>query len=228
EGFQPQSNTVTLMPNTGSLKAGAAFRPLTSDLKELGTKAELLNGRMQVSAAVYEINQRNILINANLPAFPDSLTTRGGERSRGIELDVAGYLLPHWQVNASYSYIDAVITEEKDPALVGARKQNTPYNSAQVWTRYNFLPRSPLKGVGIGLGLQHYGDRIPWFTRDFKVPAYTVLDLALYYHPGKGQMQLALNLNNALDQRYWIGAQNYLRLFPGAPRNAMLTATYKF
>ncbi|HEY1199473.1 MAG TPA: TonB-dependent receptor, partial [Niastella sp.] len=128
EGFQPQSNTGTLMPNTGSIfwttKSAAQFKPLISNLKELGLKAFVLKGKMQVNAAVYEINQKNLLLNANLPSFPDSLTTRGAERSRGFEIDVAGYLLPNWQVNASYSYIDAVIVEDNDEALKGARKQN--------------------------------------------------------------------------------------------------------
>ncbi len=43
-GYQPQSNTVTLMPNTSSLsgsESAARFKPLTSDLKELGIKAQL-------------------------------------------------------------------------------------------------------------------------------------------------------------------------------------------
>lgn len=232
EGFQPQSNTVTLMPNTGSFfwttKSAAQFKPLISDLKELGVKAFVLKGKMQVNAAVYEINQKNLLLNANLPAFPDSLTTRGAERSRGFEIDVAGYVLPNWQVNASYSYIDAVIVEDNDEALKGARKQNTPYNSANVWTRFNFPLNTKLKDIGIGAGLQYNGDRIPWFSRDFKTPAYTIMDLALYYSPGKRNIQLACNVNNVLDKRYWMGAQNYLRLFPGAPRNMMLTVTYRF
>lgn len=54
------------------------------------------------------------------------------------------------------------------------------------------------------------------------------MDIAFYYTPSKANMQLALNINNVLDKTYWIGAQNYLRLFPGAPRNFMLTATYRF
>ncbi|MCS3800674.1 TonB-dependent siderophore receptor [Niastella sp. OAS944] len=232
EGFQPQSNTVTLMPNTGSFfwttKSAAQFKPLISDLKEVGVKAFVLKGKMQVNAAVYEINQKNLLLNANLPVFPDSLTTRGAERSRGFEIDMAGYLLPNWQVNASYSYIDAVIVEDNEEALKGARKQNTPYNSANVWTRFNFPLNTKLKDIGIGAGLQYNGDRIPWFSRDFKTPAYTIMDLALYYSPGKRNIQLACNVNNVLDKRYWIGAQNYLRLFPGAPRNLMLTVTYRF
>lgn len=228
KGFQPQSNTVTLMPNTGSLKAGAQFEPLKSDLKEAGMKAELFKGRMNLTVALYEIRQQNILINANVPAFPDSLATRGGEKSRGIEVEMAGYLMPGWQLSMGYSYIDAEITREKDPALIGARKQNTPIHSGTLWTRYHFPATTAMKDLGVGLGLQYSGDKVPWFTRAFKVPAYTLLDLAVYYSPGKSNLQLAMNINNLLDKTYWLGAQNYLRLFPGAPRNIMFTATYRF
>jgi iron complex outermembrane receptor protein len=232
EGFQPQSNTVTLMPNTGSFfqtsKSAALFKPLISDLKEVGAKANFFKGKIQVTSALYEINQKNLLQSADIPAFPDSLITRGGERSRGFEIDVAGFILPNWQINASYSYIDSRITEDRDPTLINARKQNTPYNSANLWTRYNFAKNTKLKDLGLGLGLQHSGNKVPWFTRAFKVPGYTTMDMALYYTPTKSNMQLALNVNNVFNTTYWMGAQSYLRLFPGAPRNVMLTATYKF
>lgn len=232
EGFQPQSNTVTLMPNTGNFyntsRSAALFEPLRSNLKELGAKAEWWEGRLTMNVAVYEINQKNILMNADIPAYPDSLVTRGADRSRGLEIEVAGLILPNWQVNASYSYIDARIVKDSKAALKGLRKENTPFNSANLWTRYNFMNTTILRDMGIGLGLQYSGDKIPWFTRAFKVPAYTLLDMAFYYSPGKSNMQLALNVNNVLNKTYWIGAQSYLRLFPGAPRNVMLTGTYKF
>lgn len=232
EGYQPQSNTVTLLPNTGNFfwtaQSASRFKPLISDLKELGVKSTVWNGKLNINAAVYEINQQNLLLNANLPAFPDSLITRGAQRSRGFELDIAGYLLPNWQINASYSYIDATIVTDNDKTLEGARTQNTPKNSANLWTRYNFVKGTALKDIGIGLGLQHNGSRIPWFTRAFEVPAYTVFDMALYYTPGKSNMQLSLNMNNVFNKTYWLGAQTYTRLFPGAPRNVMLTATYRF
>ncbi|HZH37497.1 MAG TPA: TonB-dependent receptor [Flavisolibacter sp.] len=232
KGFQPQSNTVTLMPGTGSFfgsaKSAALFQPLISNLKELGMKTSLWKNLLQVNTAIYEINQENILMNANIPAFPDSLVTRGADRSRGFEIDVAGFLLPNWQVNASYSYIDAKVVKDSKAELMGARKENTPFNSANIWTRYNFSKGSLLSDLGIGIGVQHSGDKVPWFTRAFKVPGYTLLDAALYYSPGKSGMQLALNVNNVLNETYWIGAQTYLRLFPGAPRNFILTATYNF
>ena len=228
EGYQPQSNTVTLMPQTGSLPAGSLFKPLESDLKEVGAKATILGGRFTVNSAIYEINQKNILMNANDPSNPDLLVQRGADRSRGFEVDIAGFILPNWQVNASYSYIDAVIVMDRDANLIGQRKENTPKNSANLWTRYNFDAQSSLTDLGIGFGVQYQGSKIPWFTRGFEVPAFTTFDAALYYTPSKSNVQVALNINNLFDTTYWLGAQNYTRLFPGAPRNLMLTMTYKF
>ncbi|MEN2401154.1 TonB-dependent siderophore receptor [Flavobacterium sp. MC2016-06] len=227
EGYQPQSNTTTLMPQTGSLPAGSLFDPLESNLKEFGLKATFLDNTMSFNAAVYEINQTNILMNANDPANPDLLVTRGGERSRGFECDLAGYITRDWQINASYSYIDAEITNDQNPALIGARKQNTPKNSANLWTRYNFASGSALQDLGVGFGMQYQSSKVPWFTRDFTLPDFTIFDAALYYKPSKS-MQVAVNGGNLLNKTYWLGAQNYLRLFPGSPRNVTLTVTYKF
>jgi iron complex outermembrane receptor protein len=232
KGFQPQSNTVTLMPNTGSFfntaDSAAQFDPLESDSNEIGVKTTFFGGKIAANAAYFVINQKNLLQNANNPAFPDLLETRGAERSKGFEMDVTGFIQPNWQINLAYSYIDARILVDNNPALVGARKQNTPFNNANLWTRYNFSTIKALQDLGIGFGAQHSGSKVPWFNRTFEVPAYTTMDMALYYNPGKKNMQLALNVNNIANKTYWIGAQNYLRLFPGAPRNAMLTMTYKF
>ncbi|MDR6513655.1 TonB-dependent siderophore receptor [Chryseobacterium camelliae] len=229
-GYQPQSNTVSLMPNTagftGSISA-ARFKPLTSDLKEVGIKGRLF-GKMLLSMAMYEINQRNILINANNPAEPDELIQRGADRSRGFEAEITGYILPQWHIYAGYSYIDAKILQDADPGLVGARKENTSKNSVNLWSRYNFSSVPILKNFGIGAGFLYQSPKIPWFTRSFELPAYATLDAAVYYAPVQSSVQVALNINNLTNATYWIGAQNYLRLFPGAPRNYLITATYKF
>ena len=232
EGFQPQSNTVTLMPNTGNFfwadQSAALFKPLISNLKEFGMKADIFNKKMSVNAAVYEINQKNILISANDPDQPDLLIQRGADRSRGFECDITGFITPYWQINASYSHIEAEIVDDTNEAMIGLRKENTPRNSANLWTRYNFTNSPVLKDLGIGLGVQHQGNKIPWFTRDFEVPSFTVFDAAIYYSPAKSNAQIALNIGNIFNTTYWLGAQNYLRLFPGSPRNATLTLNYKF
>lgn len=232
EGYQPQSNTVTLLPSTGNFfwsdESASRFDPLISNLKEFGIKASFFDNSIVINSAIYEINQTNILISANDPNNPDLLVQRGADRSRGFEVDIAGFITPDWQVNVSYSYIDASIVDDDDENLIGRRKENTPFNSGNLWTRYNFPQSSALKGIGIGFGMQYQGNKIPWFTRDFEVPAFTIFDAAIYYVPARGNLQLALNMKNLANETYWLGAQNYTRLFPGAPRNYMLTATYIF
>ncbi|KAA0129634.1 TonB-dependent siderophore receptor [Chryseobacterium sp. SN22] len=229
-GYQPQSNTVSLMPNTGSFTgsvSAARFRPLTSDLKELGIKSRLFK-KFSLSLAVYEINQRNILINANNPAEPDGLVQRGADRSRGFETEFTGYLLPNWHLYGGYSYIDAKIVNDANSELIGQRKENTSKNSVNLGSRYNFSRTSFLKDFGLGVGILYQSSKVPWFTRSFELPAYTTLDAALYYSLFRSKLQLALNINNITNKAYWIGAQNYLRLFPAAPRNFLFTAAYKF
>lgn len=229
-GYQPQSNTVTLMPNTGSFtgsNSASRFKPLTSDLKELGLKSKVL-GSVIVNIAFYEINQKNILINANNPAEPDELVQRGADRSRGFEAEFTGYIVPQWHIYGGYSFIDARVLNDSDATLTGKRKENTSRNSVNFWTRYNFSNVTALKDFGVGFGMLYQSSKIPWFTRSFELPSYATFDAALYYSLFKEKVQFSLNVNNLTNKTYWIGAQNYLRLFPGAPRNYLIAATYKF
>ncbi|NSL86060.1 TonB-dependent siderophore receptor [Chitinophaga sp. Mgbs1] len=225
-GYQPQGNTSSLVILPPP--PGVAFKPLESDLKEAGVKTTWLQDMLQVNVALFEINQRNLLMNANDPADVNKLTERGAQRSRGIEVEAAGFFTPSWQFNAGYSYVDAVITADNNAALTGQRVQNTPQHSAGLWTRYDIRRSKWFKGLGAGIGVQYSGDKLPWYIRDFVIPAYTIADAALYYTPPGSHVQLAMNVSNLFNQTYWVGAQSYLRLFPGTPRNIMFNVTYRF
>ncbi len=231
-GYQPQSNTVSLMPSTGNFfwasESAAQFDPLISDLVEVGFKANVLQNRFAWTGAVYEINQENILMSANDPDNPDRLTQRGADRSRGFETDLTGFLTPEWQVVASYAFVDAEIVFDDDETLIGAQKENAPRHSGALWTRYSFRPGSRAAGFGVGAGLTAQGSRVPWFTRAFEIPGYAVFDAALYYTAPNDKARVSLLVDNLFDETYHLGAQTLTRLFPGAPRNLMLTTTYRF
>jgi len=228
EGFQPQSNTVTLSPFTGDFffaGSPASFDPLESDNIEFGAKAEFLGGKLTVNTAIYQITQRNLLIQ---DAIDETiLTQRGEQQSRGFELDLNGYLLPNLQVSASYAYIDAEIVEDDDPTLIGERIGGAPEHSANFWGRYDFNSGA-LRNLGVGLGMTYRDERFSWFSDRLLLPAYTVFDAAIYYRPSRSDLQIALKVNNLFDDVYWTGALFSSRLFPGAPRNLLLTTTYKF
>nr|WP_308463729.1 TonB-dependent siderophore receptor [Chitinophaga nivalis] len=226
QGYQPQGNTSTLV--IVPPPAGTRFKPLESDLKEVGMKSTWLDQQLQVNLAVFEINQKNLLMNANDPLDANRLIERGAQQSRGVEVEAAGLITAGWQFNAGYSFIDAVIKADNNPDLVGKRVQNTPRHSGHIWTRYDLHRGKWWKGLGFGAGVQYSGDKLPAYVRDFTVPAYTLLDAAVYYTPPNSKVQLAVNINNITNKTYWIGAQHYLRLFPGTPRNIMFNVTYRF
>ena len=228
EGFQPQSNTVTLSPATENFfwaSSPAEFDPLESDLVEFGAKGEFFGGKLAMNLAVYEINQKNLLLQD--PNDEDLLVERGAQQSRGFEWDLSGYVFPNLQVNASYAYIDAEIVEDDDPSLVGERVGGAPEHSANLWARYDFM-NGALKDIGAGLGVEYRGDRFSWYHDRLLLPEYTVFDAALYYRPSGSNIQIAFKVNNLFDETYWTGALNAFRLFPGAPRNVLFTTTYKF
>lgn len=219
-GYNPQTAATLSNPN-----AGGPFDPVTSNMIEAGAKSSWFNDRLSITTAVYQIEQKNTLYNANVVGQPDLLRQVGKERSRGVEFDVTGRIMPNWSILASYAYNDAIITDSTIPAEVGNQKPNAPHNMANIWTRYN-LNRGPLSGLGIGLGANYVDKRTLSINLAQTIPNYTLVDAALFYTIGK--MQLQFNANNITGKKYWVGGYDYIRLFPGAPSNYLLTMNYSF
>lgn len=232
EGFQPHANTTSMMPITANnfFWAGSpsAFKPMTNNLIEFGVKAKLFKGAVSASVAAFQIRQENILVKVADNGDLSDFALRGKDRSRGIEFDFSGYITREFQVNASFSNVDAIIEEDNNPKLKGARKEASPKNSANLWLKYDFRKVEALKGFSLGAGVQYSGDKLGWYDRTIELPAYTVADMVLYYQPKKLNLEFNLKVNNVFNQTYWTGALFKSRLFPGTPRNFMFTTTYKF
>ncbi|WP_396590894.1 TonB-dependent receptor domain-containing protein [Allomuricauda sp. R78024] len=233
EGFQPHTNTVSLSPTAEGFfwaASPARFDPLESSLTEVGAKGEFLNGKLFANLAIFNITQKNILLGDTYDL--DNLTTRGEQGSRGFEMDISGYISPNFQLTASYGFTDAEIVEDAIEEFIGERIGGAPKHNANFWGRYDFMNET-LKGIGIGFGAQYIDERFTWYNPTYDtdrvlLPSYTVFDAAVYYKPNNTGIQLTLKLNNLFDETYWLGGLNPSRLGPGAPRNVLLNATYKF
>lgn len=115
---------------------------------EVGVKADLSN-RLSTTLALYELTRTNVLVDdPNNPGF--SIQT-GEQQSKGIELSLAGEILPGWNIFAGYAYTDARITKDTTLA-VGNRLNNTPNHSFNLWASYQ-IQTGNLRGLGFGLGL---------------------------------------------------------------------------
>ena len=223
-GFEPQS--VAVQSNPGS---GGPFDPVESELWEMGAKGEYLNKRLSVTTALFSLRQKNTLYNAGVSGQPDLMVPIGEELSRGVEFDVSGRILPYWSIMASYAFNVAEISKAPEGTKdLNLQRPGTPRHSANLWTKF-IVPAGMLRNLGIGVGLNGVSERKGQVGRRENVvsyPGYALLNLALYYKVQEVQIQV--NLNNALNKQYYISGYDRLRSFPGAPRNINLTINYRF
>ena len=223
-GFEPQS--VAVQSNPGS---GGPFDPVESELWEIGAKGEYLNKRLSVTTALFSLHQKNTLYNAGVSGQPDLMVPIGEELSRGVEFDVSGRILPYWSIMANYAFNVAEISKAPEGTKdLNLQRPGTPRHSANLWTKF-IVPAGMLRNLGIGVGLNGVSERKGQVGRRENVvsyPGYALLNLALYYKVQEVQIQV--NLNNALNKQYYISGYDRLRSFPGAPRNINLTINYRF
>ena len=205
------------------LANGEAAEPERGTQYEVGIKTEFLQGRLSSTLALYQLTRSNVLTPDLTDPFASVQT--GKQRSRGLELDVAGEILPGWRVIASYAHTDAEITQDNE-YQVGNRLVNVPKNSASLWTTYE-VQNGGLKGFGFGVGLRYVGEREGDLENSFRLPSYLRTDATIFYRRNK--FRAAVNVNNVFDNEYFEAAQNgRAGVFPGEPLTVVGTIGWEF
>jgi iron complex outermembrane recepter protein len=218
--YASYSNSFT--PVAGRSANNELFKPQRGTAYEAGIKTELFDGRLSSTLAFYQTDLRNVL--SSDPDNPVFSVQVGAQRSQGIEFDIAGEILPGWNIIASYGYTDAKITQD-NVFPVGNRLNNVPLHTASLWTTYT-LQEGDLKGLGFGAGLFYVGDRQGDLDNSFEIPGYTRLDAAIFYKAER--FKIALNFKNLTNIPYFEGVQNRTVVQPGAPFTILGTISYQF
>lgn len=198
------------------------FKPTRGTQYEIGAKADFLDGRLSATIGAYYITRSNITTaDPDNPRFSIQV---GEQRARGIDIDVAGEILPSWNIIASYALIDATITQD-NTFEVGNRLNNIPQNAASLWTTYT-LQSGDLTGLGFGAGAFFVGERTGDLANSFTLPGYTRVDAAIYYN--RNNFRAALNFKNLFGTEYFAGSQNRRAVVPGAPFEVQGTISWQF
>ena len=205
--YQP-SKTVSLYASysrsfsqsTGFNPDGRAFEPSRGTQYEVGVKTDFLDGKLSTTLAAYQLTKTNVLTPDPDPqrAVQGFSVQTGEQQSRGIELDIAGEILPGLKVIGSYTYTDAKVTED-NVTLVGNRLNGVPENQVSLWTTYE-IQEGDLKGFGGGLGLFYVGERQGNLANEFTLRDYLRTDAALYYK--RNGFKAAINVRNLFDTDY--------------------------
>ncbi|MEH2333118.1 TonB-dependent siderophore receptor [Nostoc sp.] len=208
--------------NQGTSAFGAALpEPERGTQYEIGVKADLTD-RLATTLAFYDLTRTNL--SADDPNDSRRTIQIGEQRSRGIEFDISGEILPGWNIIAGYAYTDAEITKD-NPLTVGNQLNNVPRHALNLWTTYEIQSGS-LKGLGLGVGAFYYGNRQADLDNTVELPSYIRTDAAIYYK--RDNYRAAINIKNLFDSDYFVSAQNVNRIIPGDPLTIQGTISWQF
>ncbi len=221
ESFQPTTGADAT--STGSLK------PTEGKQWELGVKYQPPGSKTLLTAAVYDLTQKNVAVNTFVNNV--SVTSQTGEvKVKGLELEAVSDVTDNLKVIAAYTLAKSEVQKGVDK---GNRLQLMPNQQASLWTDYTWHA-GVLDGFGIGAGVRYtgntYGDKAnTWLG---KADAYTVFDASVHYDLGrldnslKGA-SLAVNATNLFDKDY-ISTCDSFYCYYGDQRSVVASATYKW
>lgn len=212
--------------NSGTDYHGKPFDPTKARQYEAGVKFQPKGSDSSVSAAIFEITQRNVLTPDPDPTHLNSSVQSGEPRSRGLELEGVASLSDELNMIATYTCQDVKITKANDesdgktPISIP-----TPRNIASFWADYT-LRDGGLKGLGFGAGVRYNGRSPGTPDNSLNVPGYTLLDAVVHYDTGP--WRFAVNATNLTDREYIAGCYDATRCVFGNGRNVIGSATYRW
>ncbi len=233
--YATSANPVGVDGGDGSEGITAAISNLKPEevrTMELGTKWDMLNDKLNLTAAIFRTEKTNTRATAD-----DGTTSNIGEtRVDGIELGVNGNITDKWAVSAGYTYLDSELIDggfvntaaTSQPAVYapnpsnGNQVQNVAKNSATLWTTYAITPALTLGAGAIAM------DKVYGNAANTKfVPGYVRYDAMARYNVNKN-VDLQLNINNLSDERYFTKAYSSHYATEAEGRSAVLAVNFKY
>jgi catecholate siderophore receptor len=181
---------------------------------EAGVKADVLQNRLSLTAAIFRIEKNNLRINDptnNTVAILDGIA-----RVDGIEVGAAGKITDEWSIFAGYSYLQSRILDTPDLSQNGRELPNTPSHNLTLWTTYALTGKLTLGG---GATYQSFAYANAGNTAF--VPDYWKFDAMVSYKVDE-KSTLQLNVYNLTD-KYYYSQYSGGNVVPASGRWASLT-----
>jgi outer-membrane receptor for ferric coprogen and ferric-rhodotorulic acid len=229
---------------------GTPVPPILGANYDAGVKGELLGGALNATLSFYRTNETNYptILDPNYPPILSGVSlccelTNGDFKSEGLEADVAGQILPGWQVSTSFTYnYNAIVYDGGSNDTGQAFSTQTPKYLFKLWTTYRLPDDFKRWQLGFGVNAQsaaYYSGEICEVYRPapstscktevpykFNQPGYGVFGASIAYDIDD-HWHATLNVDNLLDKTYYqtVGTSASGNWY-GNPRNFMFTVRY--
>lgn len=196
------------------------MEPETTKNYEIGTKWDLLNDRLSLTADIFRTEKENARVQVDTTSYENA----GKTRVQGVELSASGKLTDKWQVFAGYAFMDSEQVDggPLNRATDGNQLPNTPKNSASLWTTYQVTPK-----LTIGGGAFYVDDVFGNVANTTMVDSYVRYDAMAAYKLTKN-VDLQLNVQNLTDETYYDKAFSTHFASQAAGRTALLSTNFHF
>jgi catecholate siderophore receptor len=176
---------------------------------EVGAKWDVSRD-LAITSALYRLDRSNS--SARDPNDPSKTVQTGRQRTTGYELGLTGSVTSRWQVAGGWASQRARIVSATTAARAGATVPLVPQSTLSLWNRYQLSSR-----LGGGLGVIHQTRSYAAIDNAVTLPAFTRVDAAAYIGLVR-DVDLQLNVENLLDERYYPTSQGNNNIMPGASR----------
>jgi catecholate siderophore receptor len=210
--------------------------PEHSENFEIGTKWNLMDEKLLVSAALFQITKSDVMETAGRGSSydPQGTLNTGENRVEGIEFSIAGNLSENISAVFGASFMDSEILKSvASPERVGKRLSNFADNSGFLQLKHQATPRFSYGAIATYKSEVNTGQ--PDSSADFDattgeysytIPSYTVVDVFAKYD-FTNKLSLSANINNVNDKDYYLAAyRSGAFTYIGDARNAQLTLSY--
>lgn len=206
----------------GTTFAGEAFKPTTGDQYEGGVKYQTPDGRSLITAAVYQLTQKNALtVDPNHLFFS---LQQGQTRTRGAELEANVAVNDNFAMTAAYAYTDAKVTRAND-ATLGKQVALVPKRQASISADYS-LHEGALAGLGFGGGVRYIGEHYGDANNLFRTGGYVLYDANAHYDVNNWRFQVTAA--NLFDRNYITACNSAAWCYYGYPREVTVSARYRW
>ena len=198
EGFEPQSSET--INDDEDLNYGMEIDAITSEQYELGAKWQLLDDRLLLTSAIFDISKSGVLVTEYYEDDSYQTSQVGKQRHKDFEMAAQGAVTDKLFIMASAMNLDA--TYEKDEDYTGKTPMDAPEWSGSIWSRYEII-----KNFAINAGAFYEGERFADSDNTIIKEAYTRIDVGATYKIAlqNTDINLCFNVQNLFDTNYLAG-----------------------